>query len=59
VDIDLAAAIRQGRRSFRELGMAHAYCGDPAGATAEEGQRLYQVLGEIVTQDCAAAWGTA
>ncbi|HVL86890.1 MAG TPA: creatininase family protein [Candidatus Thermoplasmatota archaeon] len=50
--VDLAAAIRAGKTSFREVGMDRAYCGDPARATAEEGERLLGVLCEIVEKAC-------
>ncbi|HEX9638683.1 MAG TPA: creatininase family protein [Acidobacteriota bacterium] len=45
--IDLAAAIREGQRSFREAGMARAYCGDPAAASAAEGELLFEALALI------------
>lgn len=48
VNVDLAAAIREGKRSFEEAGVTRAYCGHPATASAEEGERLYGVLVRIV-----------
>lgn len=48
VAVDLAAAIKAGRKSFREAGVLHAYCGHPASASREEGERLYGVLVNIV-----------
>lgn len=48
VDVDLAAAIKAGKRTFREAGVLNAYCGHPATATREEGERLYAKLVEIV-----------
>ncbi|MCA1813538.1 MAG: creatininase family protein [Halobacteriales archaeon] len=52
-EVDLAAAIREGKRSFRELGLDQAYCGHPATATAEEGERLLGVLADIVLEALA------
>jgi creatinine amidohydrolase len=56
IDLDLASAIRTGKSSFREVGLHEAYCGDPAAATAEEGSRLYDLLGRIVLEECADRW---
>jgi creatinine amidohydrolase len=50
-DVDLARAIREGKRSFRELGLTQAYCGHPATATAKEGERLLGVLAAIVLEE--------
>jgi creatinine amidohydrolase len=48
--ISLSQAIRAGARSFIEIGGDQAYFGDPAAATAEEGNRVFDVLaGMIVT----------
>jgi creatinine amidohydrolase len=48
--ISLSQAIRAGARSFLEIGGDQAYFGDPAAATAEEGNRIFDVLaGMIVT----------
>ncbi|HET6403293.1 MAG TPA: creatininase family protein [Candidatus Thermoplasmatota archaeon] len=55
VRVDLARAIRDGKRSFREAGVHEAYCGHPATATREEGERLYAVLADIVLREVAAA----
>lgn len=50
LDVDLAAAIRQGRRSFRAAGLEQAYCGDPAAASAAEGELLFEALAVIHLQ---------
>ncbi|HLV60082.1 MAG TPA: creatininase family protein [Fredinandcohnia sp.] len=55
LDIDLGKKIREGARSFGELGADRAYMGDPAAATAEEGNRLYQVLARQVAELVLAA----
>lgn len=46
----LVAAIRDGRRTFAEAGGPRAYFGDPAAASAEEGRRTVEVLGEILEE---------
>lgn len=51
VGISLVEAIRKGKRSFREAGIDAAYCGDPASASAAEGEATYETLGEIVSED--------
>jgi creatinine amidohydrolase len=53
--VSLSAAIRAGRDSFESAGLADAYCGDPAAASAEEGRALVALLGEIVAEAVAAA----
>jgi creatinine amidohydrolase len=45
--IDLPAAIKKGARSFEECGGKDAYFGAPAQATAQEGERLLEVLAEL------------
>src|SRR4029434_7325685 len=48
--ITLSQAIRPGARSFIEIGGDQAYFGDPAAATAEEGDRVFDILaGMVVT----------
>lgn len=49
--VDLARAIREGQRSFRDLGLDQAYCGHPATATPQEGERLLGVLADIVVDE--------
>jgi creatinine amidohydrolase len=47
VDVDLPARIKAGAKSFLEAGGPEAYFGDPAAASAEEGERLLELLGEF------------
>ncbi|MGE0128136.1 MAG: creatininase family protein [Blastocatellales bacterium] len=48
--ISLSQAIRAGARNFVEIGGDQAYFGNPAAATAEEGDRTFDILaGMIVT----------
>ena len=51
----LSAAIRAGKVTFEEAGVVEGYCGEPAAATAEEGEMTVQVLGEIVVEAVAEA----
>ena len=44
VPISLADGIRNGKKTFAEMGIARAYTGAPAEATAEEGEALYEKL---------------
>lgn len=57
LEVNLARAIRDGKRSFRELGLDQAYCGRPASATREEGERLLEVLTRIVVHASRAPIG--
>lgn len=52
--VDLPAAIKAGARTFRECGGAQAYFGAPAAASAEEGERLLEILAEVAEQAIAA-----
>ena len=56
LNVDLAAAIREGKRSFRQVGLKDGYCGNPAKATAQEGWRLYHAMAQILFEEAAAAW---
>jgi creatinine amidohydrolase len=44
VPVNLARAIRDGLKEFRAMGLAQAYNGAPAEATASEGERSYEIL---------------
>jgi creatinine amidohydrolase len=48
--VSLSDAIGQGRRTFAEAGMPRAYCGEPAAASAEEGDRLYDTIASILVE---------
>ncbi len=54
--IDLAAAMRRGARTFEEAGAADAYFGDPASATASEGEAIYARLVDMVATVVAETW---
>ena len=51
----LSRAIRAGKATFEEAGVGEAYCGDPAAATRQEGEKTVEVLGRIVV-DAVAEW---
>ncbi|ACY17581.1 creatininase family protein [Haliangium ochraceum] len=51
----LSVAIRAGHTSFEEAGGPRAYFGDPAAATADEGQATIATLGEILEEAVVAA----
>ena len=54
--IDLARAMREGKRTFGEAGAPEAYFGDPAAATVEEGNDIYTRLVTMVVGEARAAW---
>ncbi|MGZ3427970.1 MAG: creatininase family protein [Polyangia bacterium] len=56
--IDLARAMREGKRTFGEAGAAEAYFGDPAAASVEEGNDIYARLVTMVVEEVRAAWPT-
>ncbi|MFO0980662.1 MAG: creatininase family protein [Planctomycetota bacterium] len=55
VAISLSKAIRDGKRTFHEAGLASAYCGSPASASVAEGERTYDVLADIIAAAALAA----
>jgi creatinine amidohydrolase len=50
VPISLPKVIAAGMKDFREMGLVEAYCGAPAEATAEEGERAYDTLVEMTIE---------
>jgi creatinine amidohydrolase len=48
--IDMPAAMAAGRTDFLAMGMDRAYCGAPAEATAEEGERTFETLADLVVE---------
>ena len=49
--VSLADGIREGKKTFTELGMPEAYTGAPALATRDEGLALYEKLAEMVATE--------
>jgi len=56
VEIDLVGAIKAGGKGFRQIGAAHAYCGDPARASVEEGRALVDKLAHMVVGHVRECW---
>jgi creatinine amidohydrolase len=54
--VNLAHAMRDGKRTFEEAGAPAAYFGDPAAATAEEGEWIYARLVAMVTTVVEETW---
>jgi creatinine amidohydrolase len=48
--IDMPAAIAAGQTDFIAMGMDRAYCGAPAEATAEEGERTFETLADLAVE---------
>ena len=48
--IPLHERIQAGAKDFLECGLDRAYCGNPAGATAEEGRQSLEVLSDMVLE---------
>ena len=55
VNVSLVEKIRAGAGSFRQVGMDRAYCGDPAAASAAEGETLFDELAGILVEGILAA----
>lgn len=56
VKVDIVRALHSGHADFRAMGMPEAYAGDPASASAEEGDALYQKLVTMVVETVRALW---
>ena len=48
--IDMPAAIRSGQNSFVAMGMDQAYAGAPAEASAEEGEKTFNTLTDMLVE---------
>lgn len=48
--VDMPAAIASGKTDFIAMGMHQAYCGNPAGATAEEGDATFTTLSTMLAE---------
>jgi creatinine amidohydrolase len=59
VPVKLAEVLAAGHKDFTEVGMDRAYNGSPSRATAEEGERIFEVLtGMLIEQMRALVRGT-
>lgn len=56
VRIDLLEKMKTGVTSFRQAGAEQGYCGDPAAATAMEGEQLYERLADMIVAACRETW---
>jgi len=54
--IDLIEKVRAGAKSFIQAGASDAYCGDPAGASAEEGVELIDALARMIVTSVKETW---
>ncbi len=50
VGVSLPEVIAAGLKDFRDMGLAEAYCGAPAEATAEEGEASYETLADMTVE---------
>jgi creatinine amidohydrolase len=50
LQVDMPAAIREGRTDFVTMGMEQAFCGDPAESTAEEGRETFETLADMLVE---------
>ena len=48
--VDMVEAMAAGRRDFAAMGMTLAYCGDPAAATAAEGEATFETLTDLLVE---------
>ncbi len=51
LQVSLSDGIRQGKTSFRAMGLDRAYTGAPGDATREEGEALYARLAEMIATE--------
>ena len=51
INVSLSDEIRNGKRTFHEMGLVRAYTGSPAHATKEEGDALYELLAHMITTE--------
>ena len=56
VDIGLIEKVRAGAKSFIQAGASDAYCGDPARASAEEGDELIDALARMIVTSVKETW---
>jgi creatinine amidohydrolase len=57
IGVSLAAEIKAGKTTFREMGLDRAYTGAPAEATAEEGDTLFHRLAEMIVTEVTEGLG--
>lgn len=57
LEVALHEKIAAGAQNFAECGLVDAYCGDPASATAQEGEHSLGVLTQMVVDAVTASFG--
>ncbi len=57
LNLSLSKGIAEQKTSFKEIGMDHAYTGNPASASIEEGDALYLILTEMVVTEILSTLG--
>ncbi len=55
VPVSLSDGIRAGKHTFHEMGLAQAYAGAPASASAEEGRAQLDLLATMIVEEVANA----
>ncbi len=50
IDVNMAAAMADGRTDFLAMGMDQAYCGSPADATVAEGRSTFDTLTDLLVE---------
>jgi creatinine amidohydrolase len=55
IETSLSDAIRDGKKTFTEMGLTRAYTGSPAEATREEGEATYDKLAEMIATEVSEA----
>jgi creatinine amidohydrolase len=50
LEMNMATAMREGQSDFLAMGMEAAYCGDPAAATAAEGESTFDTLATMLVE---------
>ncbi len=56
VTIELIEKIKAGAKSFAQAGAGHAYCGDPAAASVDEGKEQIERLAGMIVTSVREAW---
>ena len=51
IETSLSDGIRDGKKTFAEMGLTQAYTGSPAEATREEGDATYATLAEMIATE--------
>jgi creatinine amidohydrolase len=55
LETSLSDAIKDGKKTFAEMGLSRAYTGSPAAASREEGEATYEKLAEMIATEIIEA----